>query len=297
LYSRAEIEGAESSRTLQARIGWPSDHEFKEALSSPGTLYNSHLTADDVTRAFHIFGGRARELIKGKEVLRKKKLFDNIQRIQIPAPLLQKHKFDDLDIYFMFCNRKPFLVTLSRNILFQPLQSFHRISKVNKKSNRVTYQHGKRDIVAGINKVLHMYGGPGINIENVHADNEFAKIRDDINSNLICCAVNEHVERIERRIRLIKERNRYYWLNLPYAKAPKVMIDENLFDINEWLNAYPKNNGISRKYSPAAIVQGKGPVNVDTLTVTFGAYCEVYKTTIRHAPSPKVIDHILLNST
>jgi len=49
LYSRFESEGAESSRTLQARIGWPSDHEFKEALSSPGTLYNSHLTADDVT--------------------------------------------------------------------------------------------------------------------------------------------------------------------------------------------------------------------------------------------------------
>ena len=57
------------------------------------------------------------------------------------------------------------------------------------------------------------------------------------------------------------------------------MIDENRFDINEWLNAYPKKNGISRKYSPAAIVQGKGPVNVDTLTVTFGAYCEVYKET------------------
>jgi len=28
-----------------------------------------------------------------------------------------------------------------------------------------------------------------------------------------------------------------------------------------------------------SIVQGKGPVNVDTLTVTFGAYCEVYKET------------------
>ena len=88
LYRRAEIEGAESSRILQARIGWPSDHDFKEALSSPGTLYNSHRTADDVTRASDIFGGRARELIKGKEVRRKKKLFDNIQRIQIPAPLL-----------------------------------------------------------------------------------------------------------------------------------------------------------------------------------------------------------------
>jgi len=72
MYNMAEIEGAESKRILQARIGWPSDHDFKEALSSPGTLYNSHLTADDVTRAYDIFGGRARELIKGKEVRRKK---------------------------------------------------------------------------------------------------------------------------------------------------------------------------------------------------------------------------------
>jgi len=62
----------------------------------------------------------------------------------------------------------------------------------------------------------------------------------------LCCAANEHVKRIERRIRLIKERNRCYWVNLPYTKASKVMIDENLFDINEWLNAYSKN-GILRK--------------------------------------------------
>jgi len=110
----------------------------------------------------------------------------------------------------MFCNGKPFLVTLSRNILIQTLQSFHRISKVDKKSNRVTYQRGKRDIVAGIIQVSHMYGRRGINIENVHANNEFAKIRDDISSNLTCCAANEHIERIERRIRLIKERNRCY---------------------------------------------------------------------------------------
>lgn len=77
-----------------------------------------------------------------------------------------------------------------------------------------------------------------INIENNYADNEFAKIRDDINSNLIFCAANEHVKRIERRIRLIKERNKCYWFNFPHTKAPIAMIDQNLFDINEWLDAY-----------------------------------------------------------
>ena len=57
------------------------------------------------------------------------------------------------------------------------------------------------------------------------------------------------------------------------------MIDENLFDINKWLNAYPNENGISTKYSPAAIMQGKAPIDVSTLRVTFGAYCEVYNGT------------------
>jgi hypothetical protein len=54
------------------------------------------------------------------------------------------------------------------------------------------------------------------------------------------------------------------------------MVDENLFEINEWLNAYPYKRGVSDRYSPGAMIQGKGPVNMETLRVTFGAYCEVY---------------------
>ena len=65
------------------------------------------------------------------------------------------------------------------------------------------------------------------------------------------------------------------------------MIVEHLFDINFWLNQYPLEGGISRKFSPGAIVVAQRPVNVDTLRVTFGAYCEFYDETTNdqnHAP-------------
>ena len=54
------------------------------------------------------------------------------------------------------------------------------------------------------------------------------------------------------------------------------MLDENLFEINEWLNAYPYKRWVSDKYSQGAMKQGKQPVNMLTLKVTFGAYYEVY---------------------
>ena len=131
-------------------------------------------------------------------------------------------------------------------------------------------------MITGINKVIKLYKDRGVNIETMHADGEFRKIENIVDVNVDCCATNEHVDRIERRIRMIKERTRCYWVDLPYKKAPRIMVDENLYDINEWINAYPSKHGISRKYSPSALIQGKGPVDVSTLRVTFGAYCEVF---------------------
>ena len=273
-YSLAEVQGAETARQLQARIGWPSDAQFKDALTTPGTLYNCATTSDDVTRAHDITGGMAHQLLKGKSVRRKKKLFHDIPRINIEAPLLAKDRFDDLDVDFMYVQGKPYLLTSSRKIIFQTMQSFNRISKIAK-NKKITYRRGKKDIIEGLNKVIKLY----TDIETLHADGEFRKVENSVNTTVECCAADEHVDRIERQIRVVKERTRCYWISLPYRKAPKVMIDENLFDINEWLNAYPYKHGISNKYSPAAIMQGKGPVDVSTLRVTFGAYCEVYNGT------------------
>jgi len=273
-YSLSEVQGAENARTLQGRIGWPSDTQFASALINPGTLHNSPISRDDVIRAKDITGGMAYQLLKGKSVRRKKKLFHNVPRINISAPLLVKDRIDDIDSDFLYVQGKPFLITLTRKIIFQTLQSFNRISK--RQGTKITYRRGRKDMITGINKVIKLYKDRGVNIETMHADGEFRKIENIVDVNVDCCATNEHVDRIERRIRMIKERTRCYWVDLPYKKAPRIMVDENLYDINEWINAYPSKHGISRKYSPSALIQGKGPVDVSTLRVTFGAYCEVF---------------------
>ena len=141
--------------------------------------------------------------------------------------------------------------------------------------------------------MLLAYVTRGFKITAINGDNEFAKIADKLNSsttnalldcadhpanhfNVNICAANEHIEMIERAIRTIKERIRCTWSSLPYTKAPKLMVDECLYDIISVLNDLPTKNGISREISPAAIVLGRPKLNCSNRKLSFGAYCEVY---------------------
>ena len=115
------------------------------------------------------------QLLKGKSVRRKKKIFHDVPRINIDAPLLAKDRFDDLDADFMYVQGKPYLLTLTRKILFQTLQSFNRISKIGK-NKKITYCRGRADMIDGINKVIGLYTNCGVTIEALHADGEFRKL-------------------------------------------------------------------------------------------------------------------------
>jgi len=71
------------------------------------------------------------------------------------------------------------------------------------------------------------------------------------------------------------------WVELPYTKAPKLMVDENIVDMVGWLNAFPHKEGISQTLSPATIVLGNPKPDCKQLRATFGAYCEVFVRTTR----------------
>lgn len=62
------MQGAEYARTLQGRIGWPSDKQYKDALSTPGTFFNCPIIQEDMTRVNDI-------------------------RVNIEAPVLAKDRF------------------------------------------------------------------------------------------------------------------------------------------------------------------------------------------------------------
>jgi len=204
----------------------------------------------------------------------------------------------------------PYLLTKSKSIKFQSVQSFNRISKRNRSTGRTTYKRDTTAIIAGLHKVLQAYATRGFKITAINGDNEFAKIVDKLNPstantlldcadsplshfNVNICAANENIEMIERAIRTIKERIRCTWSPLPYTKAPKVMVDECIYDMVSVLNDFPHKNGISRNISPAAIVLGRPKLNCSNRTLSFGAYCEVYMGTTNDG-TPRSVSSIAL---
>ena len=90
------------------------------------------------------------------------------------------------------------------------------------------------------------------------------------------CAAGQHVPRIERAVRSVKDRTRCFWVSLPFKKAPKIMVDECLVMVTLCLNDFPNKNDISQTLSPASIVLGRGQLNGNHLRATFGRYYEVY---------------------
>ena len=115
----------------------------------------------------------------------------------------------------MYGQGKPYLITLTCKIIFQTLQSFNRARKVGK-NKKTIYHQGHTDIIEKINKVLKSYKDRDITIETLHADGEFRKIENRVDAVVEFCAADKHIDRVERRIRVVKERICCYWVSLPF---------------------------------------------------------------------------------
>ena len=277
-YNKREIEGAEAARAQQGQIGWPSDQQYYEIIRD-NLLINSKATLDDLRRAEHIYGGPAVDLLKGKTVYKPVNTSASIARIPLPPIILKAHPSDDLDIDFMYVQGAPYLLMKSNKIKFHATQTFNRISTRKKKTQRITYKRGPQDIINGIEKVLTVFRNRGFKVDLINADNEFTKLEHKVSAHVEVCAAGQHIPRIERGIRFMKERTRCYWVSLPFKKAPKIMVDECITMVTSCLNDFPNKNGISTTMSPASIVLGRGKIDGNNLKATFGRYYEVYSGT------------------
>ena len=72
------------------------------------------------------------------------------------------------------------------------------------------------------------------------------------------CSKKEHVPKIERKIKVIKERIRAFYAKLSHIKKiPKQMIIGLVYEVTKWLNLFPVSNSVSDIYSPRTIVTGR----------------------------------------
>jgi hypothetical protein len=274
-FSRREIEGAEAAREQQGQIGWPSDQEYHEIIRD-NLLKNSKATLDDLRRAEHIFGGTAVNLLKGKTVYKAVNTNTSIERVPLPPIILKTHPSEDLDIDFFYVQGAPYLFIKSTKIKFHATQAFNRISKRKTKTTRTTYKRGPTDIINGIEKVLTVFRNRGFQVNLINADNEFKKLENKVTTHIEICAAGQHVPRIERGIRFMKDRTRCYWVPLPFKRVPKIMVDDCITMVTTCTNDFPNKNGISDTMSPASIVLGRGKIDGNNLKATFGRYYEVY---------------------
>ena len=197
-------------------------------------------------------------LLKGKTFYSPVNTSQPIERIPLPPHILKTHPTDNLDIDLMYCQGAPYLLMKTAVVKFQAIQSFNRLSQIIQRSNlhRIVYKRGPTDIINGIKKVLGPLRTRGFTFSIINLDKEFQKLENRVSAHLEICAARQHIHRIERDVRSVKDRMRCFWVPLPFKKAPKLMVDECLIMVISCLNDFPSKNGISQTLSPASIVLG-----------------------------------------
>ena len=239
LFTKKDVKGADSARSWQHIIGWPSETTYQHIIQN-NLVNNCPITLDDLHRATLIHGA-ATPLLQGK-MNRVKPLTK--QGAQIPPSQHILKNYPNLELFtdFFFVNQLPFLLTTSSKIHFLTTQSGETRSK--------------SAITKGLQNVINIYETRGFNITDVHGDNEF-----DINtlrealrpSTLHIYGAEEHVAPIERAIRTVKERCRLMCYSLPYKRYTKIMVHSLVEYVVHWLNAFPTRNGASNTMSPSTM--------------------------------------------
>ena len=110
----------------------------------------------------------------------------------------------------------------------------------------------KEKIIRILRKILKIHSSRGFIISDIFGDNEFDV--DDIKSSILpatmhICSADEHVPKIERPIRTIKERGRTIYHSLPFTSFPKIMTKSLTRVITQWMNALPSTGGVSDRFS------------------------------------------------
>ena len=112
-------------------------------------------------------------------------------------------------------------------------------------------------LIKYINRAVKKYTIRGFTVTDIFGDGEFDV--DEITSAVLpatlhTCLADEHIHRIKRTIKTIKERARTICHSLPYNYFPKSLTISLMINISRWLNQFLHPNGISKRYSPANVI-------------------------------------------
>mgnify|MGYP003325905523 CR=1 FL=1 len=142
----------------------------------------------------------------------------------------------------MFVSGLPFFITLSRGVRFVTIQYVPR---------RTATELGN-----ALKDVIALYSRAGFVCQTALMDGEFEKVKEKVRELIYVntTAKNEHVGKIERKIRSTKDRARCIKADTPFKIMPNVMIKSLVLMAVMFMNAYPDKQGISQEFSPRELV-------------------------------------------
>ena len=236
----------------------PSSRKYKDVIID--YLRDTPFTKADIAAADAIFGPNVGSL-KGKTVRRPNEhIAAGID--PVPADVMKMHAQLILAIDIMFINKIAFFVTKSRELQFTTIEAL---------PNRQV-----KTVKEVLRTVIHLYESRGFIVGSIMADNEFEPLR-AWHPTLNTTAADKHVSKIERHIRTIKDSTRSTYRMLPFRHLPRIVLIHLVKNAVFWMNAFPTNDGITRRYSPCYVMTGQHVQASKHAVLEFGAYVQTHE--------------------
>jgi hypothetical protein len=277
-----QIESADAARKLYRMLGRPEYPRFLLALKENHIL-NCPVTLDDARRAKLIYG-KDIAFFKGKTTATAAtEHIPDFTPIALPVDLLDLHPNVTLCVNLFYMLGLGFSLSTSRELCYL---SCHPVA-----------DHFKHTLHSCISADLSLYRARGFIPTAIHADGEFHSLRTSFpDVHFTICSADDHVPKIERAIRTVKESMHTIIHGMPFARLPRVLVKELATAAVSCLNMLPHPDGVSSTLSPATIVTGAPKTDYCTLRLEFGSYVQVYDGTSNDTKS-RTLGAIATNPT
>jgi len=258
-YSIAEVKAAKSAREWMRKSGYADTKQLQTQLKF-GTVANVPFSIHDLQRADMIFG-KDLASIKGKTTHRKG---PKVKFEYLPSSI---RKDQTLHLDLMFVQGIPFLITVS-----DPLGLLMATSLSSKSAVPV---------LAAIKSQLADYQAHNFRVPNCTIDGEGAIVKITADLNRLGIVVNpagpgDHVPKIERNIRTVKERVRCHVTTSPFNYCKLILTWCVLFCVQR-LNMEVKTNTTDHITPREHFTGVKADFNRD-FSIGFGDYVQVAAT-------------------
>ena len=135
-------------------------------------------------------------------------------------------------------------------------------------------------IKKAVNKSLRLYKIRGFDVDKIDTDGKFETLQEHYSALLNICAAKKHIPKIERKIKVLKERCRANMSVTPFPKLPKLLTIYLVYREAFWLNSFPFDKvEVSKDIEQKKIVTGRKSDYEKHCQLQFGDYVQTYEDT------------------